>query len=170
MQLKSLSLLAGVFALTLTATPFAVQAQSASSSPFLVAQSAKRGPWEALGLSNEQKTRIQQIMSNSRAQMEAVFTPEQKAKMAAARQARQAQRQQGQRPQAGQRGQRGGKNFAELNLTEEQKTRMRTIRQTSQQQIEAVLTPEQRTKLQEMKANRRQRWQQRRNNQPAPQS
>lgn len=165
MQLKSLSLLAGVFALTLTATPFAVQAQSTSASPFLVAQAAKRGPWESLGLSNEQKTRIQQIMSNSRAQMEAVFTPEQKARMQAARQARQAQR-----PQAGQRGQRGGKNFAELNLTEEQKTRMRTIRQTSQQQIEAVLTPEQRTKLQEMKANRRQRWQERRNNQTAPQS
>jgi len=36
--------------------------------------------------------------------------------------------------------------------------------------MEAVLTPEQRAKLQELKANARQRWQQRRNNQPSPQS
>lgn len=158
MQLKPLSLLVGALALTLTATPFAVQAQTNSSSVLLIAQAGKKGPWESLGLSNEQKARIQEIGRNSRAQIEAVFTPEQKAKMEAARQARQAQRQQGQRPQAGQRG--GKKNFAELNLTEDQKTRIRSIRQTSQQQMEAVLTPEQRTKLQELKANARQRWQQ----------
>jgi Spy/CpxP family protein refolding chaperone len=105
-------------------------------------------------------------MNNSRTQVEAVFTPEQKAKLEAARQARQAQRQQGQRQQ-GQRPQAGrrGKVFADLNLTQDQKTRIQSIRQSSKQQIEAVLTPEQRAKLQELKANGRQRWQQRRNNQ-----
>jgi len=95
MQLKPLSLLVGALALTLTATPFAVQAQTNSSSVLLIAQAGKKGPWESLGLSNEQKARIQEIGRNSRAQIEAVFTPEQKAKMEAARQARQAQRQQG---------------------------------------------------------------------------
>jgi Spy/CpxP family protein refolding chaperone len=104
-------------------------------------------------------------MDNSRTQIEAVFTPEQKAKLEAARQARQAQRQQGQRPQAGRRG-----NVADLNLTQDQKNRIKSIRQSSKQQIEAVLTPEQRAKLQELKANRRQRWQQRQNNQTPPQS
>jgi periplasmic protein CpxP/Spy len=161
MQLKSLSLLAGAIALTLTATvaPFAVQAQTAFSSPFQVAQAAKKGPWESLGLSEDQKARIKQIQSNARAQMENVFTPEQKAKLEAARQARRAQRQPGERPEAGQR---RGKKMADLNLTDDQKARMRTIRENTKQQIEAVLTTEQRAKLQEMKATRGQRWQQRR--------
>jgi Spy/CpxP family protein refolding chaperone len=164
MQLKSLSLLAGAIALTLTATvaPFAVQAQTAFSSQFQVAQAAKKGPWESLGLSEDQKARIKQIQSNARAQMENVFTPEQKAKLEAARQerqARRAQRQPGERPEAGQR---RGKKMADLNLTDDQKARMRTIRENTKQQIEAVLTTEQRAKLQEMKASRRARWQQRR--------
>lgn len=165
MQLKPLSLLAGAIALTLTTTPFAVHAQTNSSAAPVIAQGARKGPWESLGLSNEQKSRIKQIMDNSRTQIEAVFTPEQKAKLEAARQARQAQRQQGQRPQAGRRG-----NVADLNLTQDQKNRIKSIRQSSKQQIEAVLTPEQRAKLQELKANRRQRWQQRQNNQTPPQS
>ncbi|MEJ1932746.1 P pilus assembly/Cpx signaling pathway, periplasmic inhibitor/zinc-resistance associated protein [Nostoc sp. NIES-2111] len=165
MQLKPLSLLAGAIALTLTTTPFAVHAQTNSSAASVIAQGARKGPWESLGLSNEQKARIKQIMDNSRTQIEAVFTPEQKAKLEAARQARQAQRQQGQRPQAGRRG-----NVADLNLTQDQKNRIKSIRQSSKQQIEAVLTPEQRAKLQELKANRRQRWQQRQNNQTPPQS
>lgn len=165
MQLKPLSLLVGALALTLTASPFAVHAQTNSSTP-LIAQAQKKGPWESLGLSNEQKSRIQQIMSNSRSQVEAVFTPEQKAKLEAARQSRQAQRQQGQRPQ----GSESRKILAELNLTEAQKTRIRSIRESSRQQIQAVLTPEQRTKLQEIEANARQRWQQRRNNQSTPQN
>lgn len=166
MQLKPLSLLVGALALTLSATPFAVHAQTNSASAPVVAQAGKKGPWESLGLSNEQQTRIQQIMSNSRAQVEAVFTPEQRAKLQAARQARQAQRQQGQRPQAGQ----SRKIMADLNLTDAQKTRIRSIRESTKQQIEAILTPEQRTRLQEMEANARQRWQQRRNNQRTPQS
>jgi len=166
MQLKPLSVLVGALALTLTATPFAVQAQTNSASAQVVAQARRRGPWDTLGLSDQQKARIQQIMRNSRAQVEAVFTPEQKAKLEAARQARQAQRQQGQRPQAGE----GRKIYAELNLTEEQKTRIRSIRESSRKQIESVLTAEQRAKLQELEANARQRWQQRRNNQNVPQN
>jgi Spy/CpxP family protein refolding chaperone len=163
MQLKSLSLLAGAIALTLTATvaPFAVQAQTAFSSPFQVAQAAKKGPWESLGLTEDQKARIKAIQSNARTQMEDVFTPEQKAKLEAARQERRAQRQPGERPEAGQR---RGKKMADLNLTDDQKARMRTIRENTKQQIEAVLTTEQRAKLQEMKASRRGRWQERNNN------
>ncbi|MBD2504391.1 Spy/CpxP family protein refolding chaperone [Anabaena azotica] len=164
MQLKPLSLLVGALALTVSATPFAVHAQTNSASAQVVAQAGKKGPWESLGLSNEQKTRIQQIMSNSRTQVEAVFTPEQKAKLQAARQARQAQRQQNQLPQADE----GRKIMADLNLTDSQKTRIRSIRESTKQQIEAILTPQQRTKLQELEANARQRWQQRRNNQGTP--
>ncbi|WP_427160689.1 Spy/CpxP family protein refolding chaperone [Aliinostoc sp. HNIBRCY26] len=164
MQLKSLSLLAGAIALTLTttATPFVVQAQNTPTSAFQIAQADKKGPWEALGLTQEQQTRIRQIRENARTQMEAVFTPEQKAKLEAARQERQARRAQGQAGERPEAGARRGKKMAELNLTDDQKARLRAIREESKKQIEAVLTPEQRTKLQELKASRRERWQQRR--------
>lgn len=163
MQLKSFSLFASAIALTLSAaaTPFTFPAPAAAS-PFMVAQAETKGPWASLGLTDEQKAQIQAIRRNTRTQMEAVFTPEQKAKLEAARQARQerrSQRQAGERPQ---RGERFGKKFAELNLTDDQKARLRSIREDSKKQIEAVLTPEQKAKLQEIQANRRQRWQQRR--------
>ncbi|QLE54718.1 Spy/CpxP family protein refolding chaperone [Nostoc sp. TCL26-01] len=157
MQLKSLSLLAGAIALTLTTTTtsLAMPMLANASSPQLIAQAEKKGPWESLGLTDDQKAKIKEIQRNTRTQMQAVFTPEQKAKLEAARQARQ----QGQRPPVGER---PGKKFADLNLTDDQKAKLRAIRESSQKQIEALLTPEQRTKLQELKANARQRWQQRR--------
>ena len=54
--------------------------------------------------------------------------------------------------------------FAELNLSEEQKTRLREIRKSTRQKMEAVLTPAQKEQLQEMKRNRREMRRQRRNN------
>ncbi|MBD2516786.1 P pilus assembly/Cpx signaling pathway, periplasmic inhibitor/zinc-resistance associated protein [Nostoc sp. FACHB-973] len=164
MKLKTLSLIAGAIALSLTATSFAVVAQTASPSPLLLAQTPQKpkGPWAELGLSDAQKSQIQTIRRDSRAKYEAVFTPEQKAKLEAAKKARQAQRQAGQegQRQPGQR--RGGwKNFADLNLTEAQKTQMRQIRESEKQQIQAVLTPEQRQKLEQFQQNMKQRRQQR---------
>ncbi|MBX9259316.1 P pilus assembly/Cpx signaling pathway, periplasmic inhibitor/zinc-resistance associated protein [Desmonostoc muscorum CCALA 125] len=164
MKLKTLSLIAGAIALSLTATSFAVVAQTASPSPLLLAQTPQKpkGPWAELGLSDAQKSQIQAIRRDSRAKYEAVFTPEQKAKLEAAKKARQAQRQAGQegQRQPGQR--RGGwKNFADLNLTEAQKTQMRQIRESEKQQIQAVLTPEQRQKLEQFQQNMKQRRQQR---------
>ncbi len=162
MKLKALSLVAGAIALTLTATSFAVNAQTASPSPVLLAQTPQkeRGPWKELGLTDTQKTQIQAIRRDSRTKFEAVLTPEQKAKLEAAKQARQAQRQAGQgQRQPGQRSRKGG--FAELNLTEAQKTQMRQIRESEKQQIQAVLTPEQRQKLEQLQQNMKQRRQQR---------
>jgi periplasmic protein CpxP/Spy len=161
MKLKALSLVAGAIALTLTATSFAVNAQTASPSPVLTAQTPQKekGPWKELGLTDTQKNQIQAIRRDSRSKFEAVLTPEQKAKLEAAKQARQAQRQAGQ----GQRqpGQRPGKgNFADLNLTEAQKTQMRQIRESEKQQIQALLTPEQRQKLEQLQQNMKQRRQQ----------
>src|SRR4051812_31401636 len=93
MKLKALSLVAGAIALTLTATSFAVNAQTASPSPVLLAQTPQRerGPWKDLGLTDTQKTQIQAIRRDSRAKFEAVLTPEQKAKLEAAKQARRAE-------------------------------------------------------------------------------
>ncbi|BAZ52186.1 hypothetical protein NIES4103_48450 [Nostoc sp. NIES-4103] len=165
MKLKVLSLIAGAIALTLTATSFVVQAQTASSSPLLVAQTAKkqRGPWQNLDLTDAQKAQIQQIKRNTRAQIEAVFTPEQKEKLKAAFEARRAQREAGQRPTGPRQG--NWKNFAQLNLTQAQKDQIRQIKESSRQQIQAVLTPEQQAKLKQFQENARQRRQQRQQNQ-----
>ncbi|NDJ24561.1 P pilus assembly/Cpx signaling pathway, periplasmic inhibitor/zinc-resistance associated protein [Nostoc sp. B(2019)] len=167
MKLKRLSLVAGAFtkcalcalALTLTSIPFAVQAEPTSSSPLLLAQVPKKGAWQELGLTDAQKNQIQTIRQNTRAQIEGILTPEQKAQLQAAKQERQAQRQAGQ----GQRqaGQRSRNKFAELNLTEQQKTQMRQVWESSKQQMQAVLTPEQQAKLKQLQESRRQRWQQR---------
>ena len=159
MKLKAFSLLAGAIALTLTATSFAVNAQTASPSPVLLAQTPQkeRGPWKELGLTDAQKTQIQAIKRDSRTKMEAVFTPEQKAKLEAAKQARQAQRQAGQQ-QPGQR--QGKRGYADLNLTEAQKTQIRQIRESEKQQIQAVLTPEQRQKIEQFRQNAPSRRQQ----------
>lgn len=161
MKLKALSLVAGAIALTLTATSFAVNAQTASPLSLQLAQTPQkeRGPWKELGLTDAQKTQIQAIRRDSRTKFEAVLTPEQKAKLEAAKQARQAQRQAGQgQRQPGQRRGKGG--FAELNLTEAQKTQMRQIRESEKQQIQAVFTPEQRQKLEQFRQNAPSRRQQ----------
>ncbi|MBC1239965.1 Spy/CpxP family protein refolding chaperone [Nostoc sp. 2RC] len=164
MKLKTLSLIAGAIALSLSATSFAVVAQTASPSPLQLAQTPQKpkGPWAELGLTDAQKSQIQTIRRDSRAKIEAVFTPEQKAKLEAAKQARQAQRQAGQQGQRQPGQRRGGwKNFAELNLTEAQKTQIRQIRESEKQQVQAVLTPEQRQKLEQIQQNFKQRRQQR---------
>ncbi|MCG6133759.1 MAG: P pilus assembly/Cpx signaling pathway, periplasmic inhibitor/zinc-resistance associated protein [Nostoc sp. LLA-1] len=166
MKFKPLSLLAGAVALTLTATPFAVQAQMRSFSPQL-AQNArpekgqKGAGWSRLELTDAQKSQMETIQTNTRSQIEALLTAEQKATLAAAQQARQAQRQSGQgQRQAGQ-GQRPQKGWTNLNLTPQQQTQMRQIRETSKQQMLAVLNPQQRQQLQEMQQNMRSRRQQR---------
>ncbi|BAY09303.1 Spy/CpxP family protein refolding chaperone [Calothrix sp. NIES-2098] len=175
MKVKALSLVAGAIALTLAATPFAVKAQSSFSSNKLVAQAQntqtpkarKNAIWQQLGLTDAQKSQIEAIRRDTRTQMEGVLTQEQKDQIRAQFQARQAQRgqpQAGQQP--GQRPKRGG--FAALNLTDAQKTQMKQIMQSSQQKIQAVLTPEQRTKLQELRQNARARWEQRRNQGTTP--
>ncbi|MEH2283237.1 MAG: P pilus assembly/Cpx signaling pathway, periplasmic inhibitor/zinc-resistance associated protein [Nostoc sp.] len=170
MKLKALSLVAGAIALTLTATSFAVHAQTASPSPVLLAQTPQkeRGTWKELGLTDAQKTQIQTIRRDSRTKFEAVLTPEQKAKLEAAKQAHRAEWQarkaqgqtgQGQRQPGEHHGRKKG-DFADLNLSESQKTQIRQIRESEKQQIQAVFTPEQRQKLEQFRQNAPSRRQQ----------
>jgi Spy/CpxP family protein refolding chaperone len=154
MKLKNLSLIAAAIALSLTAVPFAVNAQQISQTPTQV-KPARNGPFERLGLSEEQKTQIQEIRRNTKAQMEGILTPEQKQQLEAAKQARQ-----GQPRQQTSQGQRPKRGFASLNLTEEQKTKMREIRESEKNQIQAILTPEQQQQLKQFQENRRSRRQQ----------
>lgn len=147
MKLKNFSLIAAAFALSLTAVPFAVNAQINSQTPTQV-KGDRNGRFERLGLSEEQKTQIQQIRQNTRTQIEGILTLEQRQQLEAAKQQRQNQPEQGQRPKRG---------FASLNLTEEQKTRMREIKESEKNQIKGILTTEQRQQLEQFEQNRRSR-------------
>jgi periplasmic protein CpxP/Spy len=154
MKLKNLYLIAGAFALSLSATPFVVNAQQIAQTPTQV-KPAHNGPFERLGLSEEQKTKIKEIRRNSRTQMEAILTPEQKQQLETAKQERQ-----GQPRQARGQGERGKKDWASLNLTPDQKTKMREIRESEKNQIQAILTPQQQQQFKEFQDNRRSRRQQ----------
>ncbi|MBS9389224.1 MAG: P pilus assembly/Cpx signaling pathway, periplasmic inhibitor/zinc-resistance associated protein [Dolichospermum sp. WA123] len=163
MKLKTLSLIAGTLALTLIATPFAVQAEQNPSSPQPGKEWQKKGQFQKLNLTPEQKAKMKEIGRSTRAQIEAVLTPEQKTKLQAAmaerKAQRQAQRQQGQGERQERRGKKGDI-FASLNLTETQKNQIKQIRESSKQQMQAVLTPEQQAKMKQMRENMRSRRQQ----------
>jgi Spy/CpxP family protein refolding chaperone len=164
MKLKTLSLIAGTLALTLIATPFAVQAeQNNPSSPQPGKEWQKKGQFQKLNLTPEQKAKMKEIGRSTRAQIEAVLTPEQKTKLQAAmaerKAQRQAQRQQGQGERQERRGKKGNI-FASLNLTETQKNQIKQIRESSKQQMQAVLTPEQQAQMKQMRENMRSRRQQ----------
>jgi periplasmic protein CpxP/Spy len=156
MKLKTLSLLAGAIALTLTVAPIAVQAQT-TSSPMLITEGGKKVPWKSLGLTDKQKADIQTIHRSTRTQIEGILTQEQKDKLKAAFAARQAQ------SPGGQQGprQRGQGPWKDLNLTEQQKAQIKQIRDSSKQQIQAILTPEQQAKLKQLHEQARSRRQQR---------
>ncbi|MGM3307750.1 Spy/CpxP family protein refolding chaperone [Anabaena sp. WFMT] len=158
MKLKSLSFIAAAFALTLTATPFVAQAQQTPPSRQPGKEFSEKGPWQKLGLTDAQKTRMQEIRRNTRAEMDKVLTAEQKEQLKAAMQAR---KEQGSQGQGRGRGQWKKDGFGGLNLTEAQKTRMREIKESSKQQMQAVLTPAQQEQLKQMSANRGSRRQQR---------
>jgi Spy/CpxP family protein refolding chaperone len=144
MTLKKLLLITSAVALSLTALPFAVQAQT-TSSPFLVAQVPQgKDPFQNLGLTDTQKAQIAEIRRNTKAKMDAVLTPQQREQLANARQNRQDRR-----------------NIkASLNLTEDQKAQMRQIMESKKSQIDAVLTAEQRQQLQQIRESKRSRRQQ----------
>lgn len=139
MKLKTLSLVAGFVALTISAAPLGANAQSRFSTPMQIAQNqGEQLPrkFDRLGLSAEQRSQIQGIMQQSRSQMAAILTPEQRQRWEAAKNS-------------------GNKKAAmrELNLTTEQRSQMRAIKDSTKQQINAVLTPEQRTQLEQFKQN-----------------
>jgi Spy/CpxP family protein refolding chaperone len=166
MKLKTLSLIAGTLALTLIATPFAVQAeQNNLSSPQPGKEWQKKGQFQKLNLTPEQKAKMKEIGRSTRAQIEAVLTPEQKTKLQAAMAERKAQHQAQRQQRQGQgerqegRGKKGNI-FASLNLTETQKNQIKQIRESSKQQRQAVLTPEQQAQMKQMRENMRSRRQQ----------
>lgn len=144
MKLKKLSFLAGAIALTLTAIPFAAEAQRNSEQPVVVAQGKKQGWWKKLNLTDEQKTEMQAIKESARAQMKEVLTEEQLQKLEDAKA----------------NGKKKREIYKELNLTDAQKAEMKKIKESKKSEMQAILTDEQKQQLQQMRQNfKKSSWQ-----------
>lgn len=140
-SIKFLPLLAGAFSLSLSLAPIpAVLAQS-NIPPAPPAAGGERNPKQRqnwLNLTPEQQEQMQRIKESSRLEMENILTPEQKARLEAARANRENPR----------------RVFESLNLTEDQKAQMQQIREASKQQMDAILTPEQRQQMEQRRQQR----------------
>jgi Spy/CpxP family protein refolding chaperone len=89
------------------------------------------GHVDDLNLSNEQKTKMQQLRQSTRAQIEAVLTAEQRQKF--------------QQITSQDRGRNGS--GAGLSLTTDQKVQLKAMQQNHRSQLQAILTPAQRAQL-----------------------
>lgn len=161
MKIKLMPMLAGVLVLGAVAAPFAVNAQANPSVKLLMAQAQRQGKeskWAKLNLTDAQKQQMRQIKEETRAQIQEVLTPEQRAQMETMKQNRQGQN--GQRQARQGQGRRGGM-MASLNLTEEQKARIKEIMQSQKARMDQVLTAEQRQQIEQMRSQWQQQRQQR---------
>lgn len=143
MNKKIALLIPGALALAVSLMPLVPAfSQESGSRSEIVAQ--RRGGKPDLNLTEQQRQQMRQIREETRAQIEAVLTPEQRAKLEAAREQRQNPREV----------------MASLNLTEQQRAQMRTIREESKRKMDAVLTEQQRQQLEQMRQQRQQQRQQ----------
>jgi Spy/CpxP family protein refolding chaperone len=160
MKLKTLSLLAGTLALTLIATPFAVQAQNNPPLPQPGQEVQERGPFKHLNLTSEQKAKMKEIHTNTRAQVDAILTTEQKNQLKTAMEKRKAERQQRQ-GQHHSGHEKKGDIFNSLNLTDKQKDQIKQIHDSERQKMQAILTPQQQAQMKKFRGEMRFHHQQR---------
>lgn len=155
MNSKSLLLCAGATALAISAVAPALS-QSTPTAP------AQRNPMhrlDFLNLTSEQQARIKQIRQSERSQIDAILTPEQKAQLQQERQNRKPPTGQNPAPPAGENQGKPPTPFASLNLTAEQRSRIEAIMRSSREQMDAVLTAQQRQLLQQHRQQHEQRRQ-----------
>lgn len=178
------SLVLGVLLVALTTSATFARAAGDGTSGADHAQKKWQRMVDRLHLTPDQQTRLQPIVTahqerlkaqreQTKAQMTAVLTPEQRARfeqlMAERKSRRQAQGQ-GSGTAAGTEGRgrdsKGKGLLRSLNLTDTQKTQLKQMRQESKAarnaeqqqfvaQVEAILTPEQRAQFEQMRAHRR---------------
>lgn len=165
MKIKTLSLIAGTLAIALTTTPFTAQAQTETNQPRPRREMMEKGPFRRLNLTDAQKAQIKQIHESTRTKIEAVLTPEQKTKLEAAKAEMKARHQARKNSNQKWEGRDRDKEniFESLNLTDAQKKEIKAIRESAKTQMETVLTPEQKAKMEQFKQNMRSRRQQNRN-------
>ncbi|QNP28958.1 Spy/CpxP family protein refolding chaperone [Cylindrospermopsis curvispora] len=117
----------------------------------------RRDPFQRLNLTSEQQAKIREIRRDTHSKIEGILTPEQKIKFQAA-----VKQHQIEYPNPGEskpryHGRRGhmGDVLRSLGLTDGQKNQIREIRASSRQQIQSVLTPEQKAQLQQFQKRNR---------------
>lgn len=160
MKIKLMPMLAGAIALGVVATPFAVKAQAHHSGQPLLAQAQRQehqGKWAKLNLTDAQKEQMRQIRKDTHNQIQAILTQDQLDKLKTLMQNRRGQNRQGQNQQ-GQNRQARRNVMAELNLTDDQKAKIKQIMEQQKTRMQQVLTTEQQQQLQQMRQN----WQQHR--------
>lgn len=151
-QIKSLPLLAGAIALSLSfASTLPAFAQS-TEPPAPTEQNRMLRHRNWLNLTPDQQTRMEQIRQNKRAQIDAILTAEQKVQL-------QRERENRGTPRAGERRGMLGRGFDSLNLTAEQRSRIEAVMRSSKEQMDAILTSEQRQQMQQHKQQHQQRRQ-----------
>ncbi len=142
MKFKPVLLMLGAIAsagvITSTIALSSVNTAQAQTNPQQSSQK-HRGGWAALNLTEQQKAQMKQIRTQTQAQIQAVFTPEQLSKLQAAK------------------GQRGNRRelMSSLGLSEAQKAQIKSIRESAKNQMKAILTPEQQQQMQSMHKHKR---------------
>lgn len=151
-QIKPLPLLAGAIALSLslTSTLPAFSQSTEPSAPTEQNRMLRHKNW--LNLTPDQQARMEQIRRQERSQIDAILTAEQKAQL-------QRDRENTGTPGAGERRGMRRPPFASLNLTAEQRSRIEAVMRSSREQMDAILTPEQRQQMQQHQQQHQQRRQ-----------
>jgi periplasmic protein CpxP/Spy len=135
-----LTLAAGALLLTAPLLSQSAQAQGAEGGNYPRMERALKD----LNLTEAQKTQMKALREEGRIEMERILTPEQQAKLKAAK-------------AEGKRGDRRGV-MKSLNLTETQKTALKAFRAKQQQRFEAILTPDQKAKLEQKRSQMKARF------------
>lgn len=110
-------------------------------------------------MNSEQKAKMKEIHTNTRAQIDAILTPEQKNKLKTAMEKRKAERQQRQ-GQHYSGHEKKGDIFNSLNLTDKQKDQIKQIHDSERQKMQAILTPQQQEQMKKFRENMRSRREQ----------
>jgi Spy/CpxP family protein refolding chaperone len=158
MKIKLMPMLGGLIALSVAAAPFIVKAQAQTPDQPAPAQTTHQhhqGKWDKLNLTDAQKQQLGQIGKDTHDQIQAVLTSDQQAQLKAAMQNR----------QAGQARQGRQNLWASLNLTDDQKAKIKAIKEAQKNRMQAILTPAQQQQLQQMQQQRQQRQNNQQSNQ-----
>ena len=158
MTIKLMPMLGGLIALSVAAAPFIVKAQAQTPDQPAPAQTTHQhhqGKWDKLNLTDAQKQQLGQIGKDTHDQIQAVLTSDQQAQLKAAMQNR----------QAGQARQGRQNLWASLNLTDDQKAKIKAIKEAQKARMQAILTPAQQQQLQQMQQQRQQRQNNQQSNQ-----
>lgn len=146
---KSLLILAGAVALSVSLAS-TMPAFSQSNNPATSPQRNRMRPPNFLNLTSEQQAQMEQIYQNERSQIDTILTADQKAQLQREWANRKPSTGENHRtPPTGERQEPPSSPFASLNLTAEQRSQIEAVKESSKEQMDAVLTPEQRQQLQQ---------------------